>query len=100
MSTRKHKPIHPGEVLQHDFLDPLGITPYRLGKDAGVSPQHIGRVIRGERGIGAELALRLSHYFGTSAELWVNLQAKFDLDTAEDRAGREIEKRVRPYQAA
>jgi len=100
MRSRKHNPIHPGEVLKHDFMDPLGITAYRLAKDTGASAQNIGRVIHGTRGIGADLALRLSRYFGTSAELWVNLQAKYDLDTAEDAIGSEIEKTVEPYKAA
>ena len=100
MTTRKHKPIHPGEVLKHDFLEPLGITPYRLAKDTGTSAQHVGRVVHGKRGIGAELALRLSRYFGTTAELWINLQAKYDLDVAEDHKGDEIARRVRPYQTA
>ncbi len=100
MTTRKHKPIHPGEVLRDDFLEPLGITPYRLAKDTGTSAQHVGRIVHGTRGIGAELALRLARYFGTSAELWINLQAKYDLDVAEAHIGDEIAQRVRPYQAA
>ena len=96
----KHKPIPPGEVLRKDFLEPLGITAYRLSKDAGMSAQHIGRVVKGERGIGGDLALRLARYFGTSAQLWMNLQAHYDLDLAEDRVGREIFKRVKPHDAA
>lgn len=100
MGTRKHKAIHPGEVLKHDFMRPMGVTAYRLAKDTGATAQHIGRVLHGQRGIGADLALRLAHYFGTSAELWMTLQAKYDLETAEDRAGREIEKRVKPHRAA
>ncbi|MEX2671913.1 MAG: HigA family addiction module antitoxin [Phycisphaeraceae bacterium] len=100
MTARKHKPIHPGEVLKHDFLDPLGITAYRLAKDAGVSAQHIGRVVKGQRGIGGELALRLARYFGTSAQLWMGLQAQYELDVAEDQVGREISRGVRPYRAA
>lgn len=100
MPSRKHKPIHPGEVLYHDFMEPLGITAYRLAKDVGVSPQHIGRVVKGQRGIGGDLALRLARYFGTSAQLWVGLQARYDLDVAEDQSGPEIARRVRPFQAA
>lgn len=96
----KHKPVHPGEVLKHDFMGPMGITGYRLAKDTGASPQHVGRIIMGKRGIGGEMALRLARYFGTSAMLWVNLQARYELDTAEDRVGAEITRRVRPHDAA
>ncbi|MEX2212629.1 MAG: HigA family addiction module antitoxin [Phycisphaeraceae bacterium] len=97
---KKLKPVHPGEILKHDFLDPLGITAYRLGKDIGVSPQHIGRIVNGLRGIGGDMALRLARYFGTSAQLWMGLQAHYEIDVAEDKAGAEIEKKIRPFQAA
>jgi addiction module HigA family antidote len=97
---RKHDPIHPGEILQEDFIIPLGITPYRMSKDIGVSAQHIGRVIHGKRGIGADLALRLARYLGTSAQLWMNLQAAYELDVAEDSHGKDIDQAVQPYQAA
>ncbi len=100
MPTRKHKPVHPGEVLRHDFMEPLGITAYRLAKETGVSAQHIGRILKGTRGIGGDLALRLARYFGTSGLLWMNLQAQYELDVAEDAAGREIRERVRPHKAA
>jgi antitoxin HigA-1 len=100
MARRKQKPIHPGEVLKHDFLDPMGLSAYRLSKEIGTSPQHIGRVIHGQRGIGPELALRLARFFGTTPELWANLQTRHDLDVAEDDIGKEIAKQVRPYQAA
>lgn len=100
MAKTKHKPIHPGEVLKHDFLDPMGMTAYRLAKETGVTAQHIGRIVNGERGIGGDLALRLARFFGTSAELWMRLQARYDLDMAEDRAGKDIEKQVRPWQGA
>ena len=99
-TKKKHAPIHPGEVLKHDFLEPLGITAYRLAKDTGISAQHVGRIVHGKRGIGAETALRMARYFGTSAEMWMNLQARYELDTAEDELGRQIEKDVKPYEAA
>lgn len=99
-NPRKHNPIHPGEVLRHDFLEPLGITAYRLAKDAGISAQHVGRVVHGTRGIGADMALRLARYFGTSASLWMNLQARYDLDTAEDATGELIREQVTPCEAA
>jgi addiction module HigA family antidote len=100
MPSRKHKAIHPGEVLKHEFLAPLGVSAYRLSKETGITAQHIGRIIRGERGIGDDMALRLARYFGTSAQLWMNLQAQYDLDVAEDQHGPAIAKRVKPYEAA
>lgn len=100
MASRKHKPIHPGEVLNNDFMKPLGVTAYRLSKETGITAQHYGRIIKGTRGINADVALRLARYFGTSAQLWVNLQAKYELDVAEDRSGREIQKRVKPRSEA
>lgn len=96
----KLAPIHPGEVLALDFLEPMGISIYRLAKDTGVSQQHFGRIVKGTRGITADVALRLSRYFGTSAKLWMNLQTQYDLDVAEDAEGKAIEKRVRHYKAA
>jgi addiction module HigA family antidote len=96
----KHKPIHPGEVLLHDFLEPLGISAYRLSQDIGVSAQQIGRITRGTRGISADLALRLARFFGTSPQVWMGLQSQYDLDIAEDAAGRTIQKRIRPFKAA
>lgn len=100
MASRKLKPVHPGEVLWHDFMEPLEISAYRLSKETGISAQHYGRIIKGTRGITGDVALRLARFFGTSAELWMNLQARWELDTAEDEAGREIEKRIRPFKAA
>ena len=96
MQTRKHNPIHPGEVLRFDFLEPMGISVYRLARETGVSAQQLGRVIHGTRGVSGDLALRLARYFGTSAKVWIGLQAQYELDVAEDAAGREIEKRVSP----
>ena len=100
MTTRKHNPVHPGEVLLHDFMEPMGLTMYRVAKETGISAQHLGRIVKGTRGVGAEVALRLARFFGTSAQVWMGLQSQYDLDVAEDEAGREIEKRVRPYKAA
>lgn len=96
----KHKPVHPGEILALDFLEPMGISAYRLAKEIGVSAQQIGRVIKGTRGISADLALRLARFFGTSAQVWMGLQARYDIDVAQDESGREIERRVKPHKAA
>lgn len=100
MTTKKHKPVHPGEILREDFLKPLGISAYRLAKETGISQQHIGRIIAGTRGVSGDVALRLARFFGTSAQVWMGVQAHYELDTAEDRKGREILKRVKPLKAA
>ena len=75
--------IHPGEVLQEDFLVPMGITAYRLSKNIDVPQTRIAEIIKGERGITADTALRLSRFFGTSAQLWMNLQDHYDLEEAQ-----------------
>lgn len=100
MPPRKHKPVHPGEVLWADFLEPMGLSVYRLAKETGVSQQHLGKIVNGTRGISGEVALRLARFFGTSPQIWMGLQGQWELDVAEDRAGREIEKRVKPHVAA
>ena len=100
MPTKKHKPIHPGEILRLDFMQPLGVSAYRLAKETGISAQHIGRIINGTRGVSGDVALRLARFFGTSPQVWMGLQAHYELDTAADRAGREILKRVKPLKAA
>ena len=74
--------IHPGEILQLEFLEPLNITPYRLSKDIGVAQTRISEIISGKRSITADTALRLSRYFGNSAQFWLNLQTQYDLREA------------------
>jgi addiction module HigA family antidote len=96
MPNRKHKPVHPGEVLKLDFMEPLGISAYRLAKDTGIGEQHLGRIIKGTRSVSADTALRLARFFGTSAQVWMGLQAHYELDKAKDESGREIEARVKP----
>jgi len=96
----KLKLIHPGEILKSDFMEPLGVSAYRLAKETGISAQQIGRILAGTRGVSADAALRFSRFFGTTAQLWLNLQARYDLDCAEDEHGRSIERRVRPFKAA
>jgi addiction module HigA family antidote len=78
-------PIHPGEVLLDDFMQPLGLTQYRVAKDIGVSPLRISQIVRGTRAITADTALRLAQYFGTSAAVWLRLQARYDLEMAEPK---------------
>ncbi len=100
MANAKHKPIHPGEVLALEFLEPMGLTAYELAVSIGISRQQIGRVIHAKRGVSAEMALRLARFFGTTPEFWVNLQAHYDLETAKDTSGSEIKRQVKPFKAA
>lgn len=85
MATDKLAPMHPGEVLRDEFLDPMGISQYRLATDIGVPPGRINQIVHGRRAITANTALRLSHYFGTSARFWLNLQTGYDLDVVRER---------------
>ncbi len=78
----KMKPLHPGEVLREDFLKPMGITAYRLAKDIDVPVNRITGIVNEDRAISADTALRLSRYFGTSAKVWIGLQADYDLEIA------------------
>jgi len=92
--TPKPPPIHPGEVLLHDFLEPMGITQYRLAKDIHVPARRINQIVHGQRAITADTALRLARYFGTSAELWTGLQSHFDLERVRDELAGRLEKEV------
>jgi len=83
--TNKLPPIHPGEILNEEFLKPIGISQYRLAKDIGVDPRRIHAIVNGERAITAETALLLSRYFGTSAEFWAGIQSQYDLEREQDR---------------
>lgn len=82
MDDNRLSNIHPGEILQLEFLEPLNITPYRLSKDIGVSQTRISEILSGKRTITADTALRLSRYFGNSAQFWLNLQIEYDLRQA------------------
>lgn len=79
------KPIHPGEVLNEEFLQPLGVSQYRLAKDIAVPPRRINEIVHGKRTVSADTALRLSRYFNTSAQLWLHLQARYDLEIASSK---------------
>lgn len=86
----KIRNIHPGEILQTEFLEPLKLSQYALAKALNVPAIRISEIIRGKRAISADTALRLSKYWGTSAELWLNLQASYDLREAEDALHLEL----------
>ncbi|TQE98572.1 MAG: HigA family addiction module antidote protein [Spiribacter salinus] len=96
----KLDPIHPGEILRSDYLEPAGLSANALANALDVTPGRINDIVRGRRGISADTALRLSRYFGTTARFWLNLQDDFELEVAEDRAGNEIQQRVAPRDVA
>jgi addiction module HigA family antidote len=98
-TTDKHEPIHPGEVLLADFIEGFGITQNKLAVSIGVPPRRINEIVHGKRSITADTALRLSKYFGTTAQFWLNLQSQYDLDRAEDRIAGQIEA-IKPLSAA
>lgn len=94
MATRKLAPIHPGEVLIADFLEPIGISQYRLAQDISVPPRRINEIVLGKRSISADTALRLGRYFGTTERFLLNLQSRFDLEVERDRLGDRLRKEV------
>ncbi len=100
MANRKLlDPIHPGEILSEEFLKPLGISINKLAREIGVAPGRISAIVNRKRAITADTALRLARYFGVSSELWLGLQADYDLRVAQRLVGPEIEKQVHAYVA-
>ncbi len=93
------KPIHPGEVLKHDFMDPFGLSAAALAQAIGVTPARIRQVVRGRRGITADTALRLARHFETDARSWMNLQDRYELEIAE-RKGADALRAIRPHDMA
>jgi len=94
MTMRKLAPVHPGEVLAQDFLEPLGLSQYRVAKGLSVPPRRINEIVLGKRAITADTALRLGRYFGTSPRFWLNLQTAYDLDVERDRLAGRLNKEV------
>ena len=92
--ARKLSPTHPGEILQEEFLKPLGISQYRIAKDINVPARRINEIVQGKRSISADTALRLARYFGTTDRFWLNLQARYDLEIEKDRLGKRLVKEV------
>ncbi len=97
MSESKMPPVHPGEILLEDFMKPLGITQYRLAKEMNVYPRRVNEIVHGKRAITADTALRLARFFGTSPEVWMNLQTYYDLEVARDAIAETIQAEVRPF---
>jgi antitoxin HigA-1 len=87
-------PIHPGEILLAEFLEPLGLSQYRLAKGISVPPRWINEIVHGKRAVTADTALRLARFFGTSDRFWLNLQTRFDLEVEKDRLGHSLESQV------
>jgi len=97
MAKGKLPPVHPGDILQMEFLVPLGLSQYRLAKDTSVPPRRINEIVRGQRAISADTALRLARYFGTSDRFWSNLQVRYDLEVERDRLGDRLQREVRVF---
>jgi len=97
--TFSHEPIHPGEILLEEFLNPLGITQYRLAQTISVPPRRINEIIHGKRSISPDTALRLSRALGTSDRFWMNLQSTYDLDLALSQHHAEFDQ-IRPVRSA
>ncbi len=95
MTAKPIEPIHPGEILSEEFLKPLNISQYRVAKDISVPARRINEIVHGKRSITADTALRLSRYFGLSERFWLNLQARYDLETEKEKLKGRIEEEVR-----
>ena len=91
--------VHPGEVLQKEFLTPLEISQNKIARDIGVPPRRINEIVHGKRAVTADTALRISRYFGTSEGFWMGLQADFELEEARNRLGKRLTLEVRTYAA-
>ena len=98
-TTDKIEPIHPGEVLMEDFIEGFGITQNKLAVSIGVPPRRINEIVHGKRAITADTALRLGKYFGIDPQFWLNLQSRYEIELAHDRAAHEIDA-IQPLAAA
>lgn len=95
MKSKLLSHITPGEILDEEFLKPKGISQYRLAKDTGVPPRRINEIVKGERAITADTALRLGRYFSMSPEFWLNLQSHYDLEQEQEHLAERLEKEVK-----
>ena len=100
MNHAKLDNITPGEILSEDFLKPMGLSQYRLAKDLGVPPRRINEIVKGERAITADTALRLGRYFAMDPQFWLNLQTRYDLENEQARLGKRLEHEVKIRVAA
>ena len=97
MTKRDFPPIHPGEILLEDFLEPMQMSQYHLAQAIGVPPRRINEIVHGKRGITADTALRLGHFFRMEAQFWMNLQARYDLETARTSLADRLDREVRVH---
>ena len=100
MKSKLLTKITPGEILDEEFLKPMGITQYRLAKDIAVPPRRINEIVKGSRAITADTALRLGRYFSMAPEFWLNLQSHFDLEQEEEKLAGRLNKEVKVRAAA
>jgi len=100
MAPKKITPIHPGEILLEEFLNPMGISQNRLALDIGVPARRINEIVLGKRRVTADTALRLGKYFGMSPQFWLGLQMDYDLDVAEDKLEKRLDREVHVYNDA
>lgn len=103
MTTKTLKPlppVHPGEILREDFLEPMGVTAYRLAKATGMPIQRVSAIVNEKRSITADTALRLGRFFGVDPQWWMNMQAYFDLETARRELGERLDAEVSPMAKA
>lgn len=100
MKKKNMAPIHPGIILLEEFLEPMGISQYRLAKDTSVPARRINEIVHGKRSITADTALRLGRFFNMTPQFWMNLQSRYDLEVAEDNLANKLDKEVHVYQDA
>ncbi|RLD95888.1 MAG: addiction module antidote protein, HigA family [Bacteroidetes bacterium] len=100
MMEKMLNPVHPGEVLLEEFLKPMNLSQNRLAINIGVDARRINEIVLGKRRVTADTSLRLSRFFGNSAQFWMGLQSDYDLDVAEDELGDRLEREVRSYSIA
>ncbi len=100
MSKRKMEPVHPGEILNEEFLKPMELSQNALARGLGVPPRRINEIVQGKRRLTADTALRLGRFFGMSAEFWLGLQMDYELDLESDRLAGRLKDEVKRYQEA
>ncbi len=100
MAEKMLNPIHPGEILLEEFLNPLGLSQYRVAKEINVPARRINEIVHGKRSISADTALRLSRFFGTSERFWLNLQVRYDLEVEKEKLADVLERDVSEFQPA
>ena len=98
-SGKRLDPVHPGEILREEFLEPFELSVYELANEIHVPRSRVNDIVRGKRSITTDTALRLSRFFGTSAEFWIDLQTRHDLDVADRTSRKKIEREITPYAA-